>query len=907
MTPWRAYAAGLTLRGYQARALERYRAVRADPATRAFYLVAPPGAGKTLLGLSMAEELALPAVCLSPNAAIQAQWLARLREHWVCVDPDLSELEPAPACSADPGDRPQALVSLTYQRLSVRGEGRRYHDNVYALHTALRDTGVRTVLLDECHHLSAEWGRAAESLCEALEDPFVIGLTATPVVQERGPLRRLLGEPDHEVSLPSVVRSGDLAPFQDLCHVVVPSPEEEESLHGNVARFERLFGRLRESEGDRMSLVGWCESLELEPLSPAGEPYADLYDLLREEPDLVAAWCRFWVDLEREPPAELPYLPELYEPSTLTDRLLLAAAYTARHLLASSTSSELAAEAVDALRTWGLAVTPGRVERRVGRVSRTLGFSRQKLQGVVEVLRTELEVMGEDLRALVLTDFEFPPEGRAALSCVDVMDLLTSIPDVDDVDPVLITGKSLLVDDDLWERFHGELDRLRARHGWEVQVEREAERGYWRLSGEGRDWNTRVQVALVTDLLERGTTRCLIGTRALLGEGWDCLRLNTLVDLTVVTSGVAVNQIRGRTIRRDPQADLKVANNWDILCLSSLGEAADLDRLQRKHERLYGITDDGQVERGVGHIHACFERVSPLALYTARDDVAADMHARARARLAVRGRWRVGEEFEDRDYRVLSFAAPRRRSGPPRAVPGGRETSAEAEAEPALELLPAAYSDGRRRLGQTVAAGAAGAAAALALGALVWPPLLVGVPLAALATHLGVRALAQRAFSPGELAETLETLARIVAGGMAAGAQPARPEVLRRDDAALRVVWRGASQDLAERLSIALAELLGPVTRPRWLLVEELTEAPAAASGWARLLQVGRTSERVFAVPRALARRSEAERLLERWRALRNARAALHHANSDNGRELLRRVLHRRPLEGEASIRDVWQ
>ena len=42
------------------------------------HIVAPPGSGKTVLGLYVWSDLVrVPALVLSPNSAIQAQWAAR--------------------------------------------------------------------------------------------------------------------------------------------------------------------------------------------------------------------------------------------------------------------------------------------------------------------------------------------------------------------------------------------------------------------------------------------------------------------------------------------------------------------------------------------------------------------------------------------------------------------------------------------------------------------------------------------------------------------------------------------------------------------------------------------------------------------------------------------------------------
>ena len=69
-------------------------------------------------------------------------------------------------------------------------------------------------------------------------------------------------------------------------------------------------------------------------------------------------------------------------------------------------------------------------------------------------------------------------------------------------------------------------------------------------------------------IFPRRLTKCLIGTRGLLGEGWDASRINVLIDMTTVTTGMSINQLRGRSIRLDSNWKEKVANNWDIVCLA---------------------------------------------------------------------------------------------------------------------------------------------------------------------------------------------------------------------------------------------------------------------------------------------------------------------------------------------------
>ncbi|MFP6587765.1 MAG: DEAD/DEAH box helicase family protein, partial [Pirellulaceae bacterium] len=65
---------------------------------REFYIVAPPGSGKTVTGLYLwAHTFKCPTLVLSPNSAIQSQWLARtdlFKDGDSDVDPSLLSSNP---------------------------------------------------------------------------------------------------------------------------------------------------------------------------------------------------------------------------------------------------------------------------------------------------------------------------------------------------------------------------------------------------------------------------------------------------------------------------------------------------------------------------------------------------------------------------------------------------------------------------------------------------------------------------------------------------------------------------------------------------------------------------------------------------------------------------------------------
>ncbi len=100
----------------------------------------------------------------------------------------------------------------------------------------------------------------------------------------------------------------------------------------------------------------------------------------------------------------------------------------------------------------------------------------------------------------------------------------------------------------------------------------------------------------VTQRLSRGESRVIIGTRGVLGEGWDCPALNTLIDLTGVSAYMTANQVHGRAIRTDHDTPEKVANIYDIVCVGEGHQGLrDLDRLCRKHAQFYGVDESGGI------------------------------------------------------------------------------------------------------------------------------------------------------------------------------------------------------------------------------------------------------------------------------------------------------------------------
>ena len=210
-----------------------------------------------------------------------------------------------------------------------------------------------------------------------------------------------------------------------------------------------------------------------------------------------------------------------------------------------------------------------------------------------------------------------------------------------------MTGTTVLVDDDLLERIFPRFEQWVDERGLDIKFEY-VERGrYFEIRGKGKDWLPRYYTMMITDLFQEGVTKCLVGTRGLLGEGWDASRINVLIDLTTVTTSMSINQLRGRSFRLDDLWPEKVANNWDIVCLADEYEKGfdDYLRFQKKHKQLYGVGDDGAIEKGVGHVHAAFTEAKPEGVSETMNIFNEEMLLRARNRTRTRELWGIGQPF----------------------------------------------------------------------------------------------------------------------------------------------------------------------------------------------------------------------------------------------------------------------
>jgi superfamily II DNA or RNA helicase/KaiC/GvpD/RAD55 family RecA-like ATPase len=117
------------MRGYQREILDLVNDKLAR-GEREIHIVAPPGAGKTIIGLQMISTLKCPALIVCPNTTIQSQWGGKL-DLFLPIDSDEQNLSESKLrleqLLGTQDDKPlKPITVLTYQVLSTPGREQEY-------------------------------------------------------------------------------------------------------------------------------------------------------------------------------------------------------------------------------------------------------------------------------------------------------------------------------------------------------------------------------------------------------------------------------------------------------------------------------------------------------------------------------------------------------------------------------------------------------------------------------------------------------------------------------------------------------------------------------------------------------------------------------------------------------------
>ena len=991
---------------------ERRKTLAGEPLR--YHVVAPPGAGKTIVGLELAIRLGKPVMVVCPNTAIQGQWMKKLEMFIPDANP-----ETVRALSTTDASSPRWLNVLTYQILSIPedpgesmvdiaegiwvetmldaqgieeeearariakmktsnpaayhkelarftkklrdgkleelmtpagpsvaipADGMRpapgadgqdsalippeerflgiLHPNTRALLHSLKQAGVKTVIFDECHHLQTWWAQVMKHLLKWMGVESIIGLTATPPYDGNADVLQnyigLLGPIDFEIPAPAVVKDGMLAPYQDLLYMCRPQEAEWVFLQNCHAKFRELLVRFAKPDSD-FCLFMQERILARKMADGSQREWKKLYASRKE---FAVSGVKYLHSAGIRLSPDISMTPAMSGHPTLEEWTLLVEDYALNRLKLSASAEDavLYNDIRDALYALGFILTEKGIRSYISPLDRVLAYSRSKLTAVREILLTEMKSMGDSLRAAVVTDFEF----SNALSlkqldqvldaecggAISVLRMMAADPELDRLNPVMVTGKSLLCDEDIAQAYRSRLSAWAQNQGYDIslQMTPSPDGSFVSIEGTGRDWNTRSAILFTTSLLEEGLTRCIIGTRGLLGEGWDSISLNTLIDLSVATTYASVNQLRGRSIRKNEGAPRKLANNWDVVCYAPELEKGinDVLRLTRKHGQFYGICADGRISKGTAHLDARLALKERLNIEEA-NTLNATMLRRSGNRDPVYDLWKIGEPFRNIEQECVEL---RLEQG---AVAGdfGQQTAELAHLQ--AKTMGLSFKGGAGVLSLLAALVATG----------------VSIPMAALAgaasalfLYSSARGIARTAaFGREEVARIRpEIFARRMAfaifnalketGLIPANAQERQVVLTSGADGSVRVFLDGTPQE-SVLFSRSLDELLSPIADQRYVVPRYESPAPEGKGSIAFLRKALSPGQPILAgyhpVPEELGLNRERAAIFQKHWNRHVSRGDMVYLKSSEGQAIQERFGLADPLGVQKHVAAIWR
>lgn len=576
-------------------------------------IVAAPGSGKTILGLELIRRLQNPTIILTPTTTIQYQWGSRFGSAFVDASDDSDKY-----FSYSLKDI-KLINSITYQALysamkktKCDSEEETVDYSEIDLFNLMKEKGIKTICLDEAHHLQNEWQKALETFIFGLDkDVKIISLTATPPYDaarnEWERYQAVCGEIDEEIFVPELIKEGTLCPHQDYIYFNYPTASELDEFASYKQNAAEAIEEIKTS-----GIISRAYNNTIKN----SRDYDKLFSNVSSYVGLLTLCGQCGIEVDRK-------LVKLLTESNKLPKYKLEYANSAINFMledATTISEEDKVSLKDILKRHSL-VEKGTVSLSLNEgLKRKLASSTGKLDSISHIVDAETKNLGSGLRMLILTDFI----RKEALGDIGTNNPLTNISIVSIFETIrrnlsqsssqfkisVVSGSLIILPDEVI-----------ASEGITKGIEKIGDTNYSICSVSN---SNKENVALVTRLFEEGKFQILIGTKSLLGEGWDSPCINSLILASFVGSFMLSNQIRGRAIRTNKNDPNKISNIWHLITLepdylfadtkteqidlylnhdNNEIDSDDYNTVSRRFECFVGPSyDSGEIENGIDRI-----------------------------------------------------------------------------------------------------------------------------------------------------------------------------------------------------------------------------------------------------------------------------------------------------------------
>lgn len=599
-----------TWRSYQARVLEDLAMHLGD---HHLHIIAAPGSGKTVLGLEVVRRLGKPALIFSPTLTIRDQWGERFASLF-CPE----GYETTPLISKDILS-PKLLTLSSYQGLHsaytghrALGEEDEEHDesppattgHKKALIATLKAYGIKTIVVDEAHHLRNEWWKCLLDLKKQLGRPEIVALTATPPVDvspwEWERYQELCGPIDSEITVPELVKEKNLCPHQDYIYFSSPAPHEKQTL-------KAFRDNVREVTGQICRDADFLASLQSHPY--VNDPKQHLDDILAD-PAFFSSIIVFIRHTQKRISRKLMKVLGVRGKRipTLNDEWLeiLLTGCLYQHTKTFPNGIGLSKDMIDTLKRIGALEKRTVQFRSTASIKKLLTSSISKLDSIQTIVQLEHQSLQADLRMVILTDYIRKADLPKTVDDLQPLKRIGVIPIFEVLrrrclgirlgvlsgSLVILPAASVALFKTIAQECAIDYERIRF-------TPLHCDSDYVLVEAGGAQSGV---VKAMTCLFNRGGVEVLVGTKSLLGEGWDAPSINSLILASFVGSYMLSNQMRGRAIRTQEKNPDKTSNIWHLVCMEDETDAMsdDYAMIRRRFKSYVGISfKDVAIENGL--------------------------------------------------------------------------------------------------------------------------------------------------------------------------------------------------------------------------------------------------------------------------------------------------------------------
>jgi len=614
-----------TWREYQAKVLDELNIHLKD---KKINIVAAPGSGKTILGLEIVRRLDENVLILAPTITIKNQRVQRFTDMFLpkgenvdWISKDIYNLSRFNVVTYQALHYALNKTFIKEEEIDLEEEEEDYDETEkkiktdsidYDLIKELKNKKIKTIVLDEAHHLRAQWWKSLKYTLDNLEDIAVVSLTATPPYDveenERKRYEEVCGTIDAEISTPELVATGDLCPHQDyLMFSYVTKAEQHEintikkgvqDFMTNLKKNEKFIDMLKNNK-----IINNWESKENEEIILSNVEYywSIIIFLNSVGVQIDRKFVKFLTDQ-----IFIPFFEKQWAEILLKNVLF-------DHKKDYESYSDVLNDIKSQLNKIGCIERSNIFLKDIKKVRNLLAGSTAKIDSIGQIARAEYKSMWDELRLVILADYirqEYlnnDSDSVYKLGVVPIFKHLLSQKICDNI--AVMTGKLKIIPKTLIPRLDEKLNNLQLN----------SKNIFKNLNIDDRfvivKASKKVEdiiVRLVTESMEDKKINIMVWSVALLWEWWDAPCVNSLILSSFVGSFMLSNQMRGRAIRANKNMPNKTANIRHLASFSEISnnkisgknyDFSDYYALERRFKSFVGIWNNEYViQNGISRL-----------------------------------------------------------------------------------------------------------------------------------------------------------------------------------------------------------------------------------------------------------------------------------------------------------------